>query len=155
MSITAWERMAKGIADDPELKGLTDAQIEAIIDVLALAIHADRSVSPVEVAGFNHLFFDLAWLEGRHQLVRDHVPGAAKRAVAAGADPEAARSLITAAASVISSGALREKVFEMAVSLASVDTKVKPEEREVLRALADGFGIDEGRRTAIVDAIDT
>jgi len=147
MSITSWEQMARDLVADPELEGLSDEQIKAIIDVLAMTLHADENVSPVEVAGFNHLFFDLPWLEERHELVREHIPRAVKRAV--GAD---ALAVAGDAAKHFELGSQREKVFQMAAILASVDSKVKEGENAILVGIAEAFDIDEERRSAIIEA---
>lgn len=152
MSIRAWEQMASELVDDPEMKGLTDGQVGAVVDVLALTIHADRKVTPVEVAGFNHLFFDLDWLEGRHDLVRELVPKSAAKASVDG-DRDQGLALARAAAEVLGSDSLKERVFVMAASLAAVDMKMTPAENEALGWVAEAFGIDEEQRSKIIEQV--
>lgn len=151
MSITSWEQAARDLLSNPILQGLPDEQVEAIIDVLTLTIHADQNVSPVEVAGFNHLFFDLPWLEDRDGLVREHIPVAVKKAMAAG-EGGTERALADEVASTLEDGGalLKEKVFLMASILASVDMRLKEGENKVLRVVGEAFGLDDHKRAELV-----
>ncbi len=149
MSVTSWEQMAGELVTDPAMASLTDEQVTAIVDVLVLIIHADSKVSPVEVAGFNHLFFDLPWLEGRHELVRNHLPRAAEFAAVAG-DGDKGRAFAKQAAERLEGTALRERVFEMAASLVAVDMRVAAMENVALTWLAEAFELDSTRRDAIL-----
>lgn len=149
MSITSWEQTARDLLSEAELQEIPDEQVKAIVDVLSLTIHADQNVSPVEVAGFNHLFFDLPWLEERHELLRSHIPISVKKAVGAGSE-EDSRAIAIDVASKLIGDSLREKVFLMASILASADMRLKEGENKVLHMVADVFNIDEDRRDAII-----
>lgn len=151
MSISSWEQRARDLLSDPRLQGLPSEHVEAIIDVLTLTIHADQNVSPVEVAGFNHLFFDLPWLEDQHELVREHIPVSVKKAIAAGEAGTECELAADAAARLEGGGtSLKEKVFLMASILASVDMKLKEGENKVLCTVGDAFGLEEQRRVEII-----
>ena len=141
MSVASWERLTRELVRDPSMQELTDDQVRAMIDVILLTMHADRRVSPLEVAGFTHLFFDLPWLQSREELVREHIPKAAERGAVAG-DEAKGRALARDVAERLGGDrALRERVFLMAASLAAADSAVEAGEKQALTWVADAFGI--------------
>ena len=146
MGLAAWQHVAAKLVQDPSLKDLNDDQIKALIEVLALVIHADRKVAPIEVAGFNYLFFDLTWLQHRRDLIRQHVPWAADKAAGTVIDPTKGPPVASELAARLSSAELREKVFFMAASLTAIDLRVEPGENEALRWLAEAFGLEDPHR---------
>lgn len=147
-----WKSLTEELGASPLLAALSDAQVEAVVDVLALVIYADETVAPIEVAGFNHLVFDLPWMEGRGELIRGYVRGSASRARQAVASEGAAMDLARAAASRLEGAELRELVLRMAASLAGVDMEVAPAEALALDRVAEAFEIDRARAREIVDA---
>lgn len=152
MKPTTWHQMAEGMSNDPALQNLADEQVKAIVEALAFTIHADNKVAPLEVAGFNHLLFDLPWLEGRHELIRDHVPVAAQRARTTQQQMEGESHAEDIAQRLVSP-AVMEKVFIMAASLAQVDMKLDPAENLALSRLGEAFSVNETRRQEILEQL--
>ena len=149
--MSRWQSLAEQFASAPDLAGLTDDQVRSVVEVLALTIHADETVAPIEVAGFNHLVAGLPMMEGRETLVHEHVKEANKRARAAVTDDSVRRELARDAASRLQGSGLREQVFRMAASLASVDFEVVPAEEQALGWLAEAFEIASDRARDIID----
>jgi tellurite resistance protein len=152
MKPVTWSEMAESMSNDPTLRGLSDEQVRAVIEALALTIHADNKVAPLEVAGFNHLLFDLPWLEDRHELLRSHVPRAAQKARAAN-DGLAGEVYAADIADRLGSQQVRERVFVMAASLAHVDMRIDPSENKALGWLIAAFGIDEPTRDEVLERL--
>jgi uncharacterized tellurite resistance protein B-like protein len=51
-------------------------------------------------------------------------------------------------------GARAEVAFVLAAAIAFADNAIADEENDTLNALAEGLGIDEGKATALLDAVD-
>lgn len=154
MKPTTWHQMAEGMSNEPALQDLADDQVQAIVEALAFTIHADNKVAPLEVAGFNHLLFDLPWLEMRHDLIREHVPLAAQKARATQVEI-AGKAHAEDIAQRLESPAVMEHVFIMAASLAQVDLKLDPAENLALARLGDAFGIERVKQKEIIEQLMT
>lgn len=154
MDVAKWSSVAKEFSSSLELRGLDDDQLRALIELLALTIHADSKVSPVEVAGFNHLFFDLDWLSDRQELVREHIPKAAERAAVDG-DAEAGLALARSAAEQLRSAEIRSLVFRISASLAAIDQRLVLRENRALGWIAEAFDIDTTEREAVIAEMTT
>jgi tellurite resistance protein len=151
--MSRWQSLAKDIGSDPVLRNLSAAQVAAVVDVLALSIYADGDVSPIEVAGFNMLVFDLPWAKGHAETIQQHVADAVGRIRASAGDEAQRRAMAEAAAAGLGGAALRENVFRMAAILANVDFELEPAEVDTLAWLAEVFGIDRARAQAMVDEL--
>ena len=149
--MTKWQSLAEDLGEDDALVDLTDDQVEAMVDVLALIIHADETVAPIEVAGFNHLVFNMPWTKGRRERLEDAVKGAASRAREAGADEEARQEIAHAASPRLGGAPVRERVFRMAATLAGVDLEVNAAEVRALSWLAEALEIDADSARSIVE----
>ncbi len=147
-----WQHAATRIDGDTRLREMSDDQLRALVDILVVVVQADRKVTPLEVAGFNHIFFDIPWLEGRHELLREAISAAG--VYADKADEEGLESLATDATEVLVVDELRDTVFLLAASLARVDLKLVPAECRALRWIAAGLGLDQERVRELIAQAD-
>lgn len=140
-----WQQLANELRTDPKLKDISEEQAEAIIDVLLLTIHADKKVAFMEEAEFEHMIYELPWFKSKEQHIDDYVKVATER-IKALEDEASFRAAAEEAASKLDDQNVREKVYEMAVTLAGADMEVNPEELAVLGWLAECFEIPEDKR---------
>lgn len=145
-----WREVDEALDVTATLSALDDRAAEAAVALLVLTVHADARVLPLEVAGVNHLLFDLPGLEARHERLREWVRRAAARAEA-GRSAEMLRSLVDEAAAAIPGPELREKVFAMAVALARVDLRLDPAESQALLWMSEALEIDAARARALIE----
>lgn len=143
-----WQKLANELKTDPTLKNLSEEQIEAVIDVLLLTIHADKQVAFMEEAEFEHMIQELPWFKNKEEKLEDYVKTATER-IKALDDNAAFRSATEDAATKLEDQTVRDKVYEMAVTLAGVDMEVNVEEQEVLRTLAECLEIPEDKRAPL------
>jgi hypothetical protein len=148
IAMIPWQKLANELKTDPTLKGLTEEQIEAVIDVLLLTIHADKQVAFMEEAEFEHMLYELPWIKDKEEKVEAYVKTATER-IKELEDSAAFRAAAESAATKLVEQTVRDKVYEMASTLAGVDMEVNVEEQEILNVLAECLEIPEDKRTPL------
>lgn len=148
MVMIPWQKLANELKTDPTLKDLSEEQIEAVIDVLLLTIHADKQVAFMEEAEFEHMIYELPWIKDKEEKIEAYVKTATER-IKALEDDAAFRAAAESAASKLKDQIVRDKVYEMAVTLAGVDMEVNVDEQEALNVLAECLEIPEDKRAPL------
>ena len=139
-----WQKLANELKTDPTLKDISEEQIEATIDVLLLTIYADKKVAFMEEAELEHMLNELPWIKDKEEKVDLYVKATTERIKEL--DNAELRAMAEAAAKKLDEPQVRQKVYEMAVTLAGADMEVSAEEKEVLGWLAECFEIPEDKR---------
>ena len=146
--MATWHQLADDLKTDAALADLDEGQIEAVIDVLVLTMHADEVVGFMEEAELEHMLFELPWMADKESKVDAFVKAATARA--RGVQDEAAfRAIADQVAARLPDEAVRAKVYLMAVTLANVDMQIHSGEHEALTWLADAFEIPESDRAIL------
>jgi hypothetical protein len=146
----SWQRLANEVKTDPALRHLTEKQVEAVVDVLLLTIHADQQVSFMEEAELEHMLAELPWSADKDERMPTYIREATQRLQALAAEGrERLRTVAESSAAALVDEKVREKVYRMAAELAGIDVAVNDMERDVLTWLADCFEIPESRRVVL------
>lgn len=148
----SWMKLAGQMRGDPVLKDLDEEQVEAVIQVLALAVYADAEVGLMEKTEFDDMMVKLPWMEDKETKVETLTKRAMARAKEARAD-DAIREMAGEAATRLGEPAVRERVYRMAATIACVDLHLHPDESRVLKHLAEAFAIDEGDAQRIIEEV--
>ena len=144
--MASWQELADELKTDPILKDLSEAQVEAVIDVLVLAVHSKGSKSFMEEAELEHMLFELPWIKDKEDKVEAHIKEQSAKVEAAESD-DALRDFAKAAATELEGSEVREKVYTMATTLAGADMEIHPAEQKVLNMIADEFEIRQELRS--------
>lgn len=146
----SWQKLANEMKTDPALKHLSEKQVEAVVDVLLLTIHADQQVSFMEEAELDHMLGELPWSTDKETRMPEYIREATQRLQALAAEGrERLRTVAESSAAALVDPQVREKVYHMATDLAGVDVAVNDMERDVLTWLADCFEIPESKRVVL------
>lgn len=147
-----WEEFADELRNDSVLAALTENQVEAAIDVLALSICADGSVGFLEKLELERQLAMLPWFTSKSGLLKSRIAGSLEYAT--GIDDEASfREVAEKAATKLGDPHVRRKIYEMAATLACADHYLHRKEKRALLWLADTFGISEADADALLERI--
>jgi len=114
-----WHKLANEMKTDPVLKHLTEKQVEAVVDVLLLTIHADQQVSFMEEAELEHLLAELPWSADKDERMPQYIHESTQRIQALAAESrERLRTVAEASATALVAPEVRDKVYRMATELA-------------------------------------
>ncbi|MFN3202388.1 MAG: hypothetical protein ACE366_28575 [Bradymonadia bacterium] len=143
-----WNQLADELSTNADLKSLTFEQGQSIIDLLAFIVHADDRVAFLEKTQLEHMLLEMPWAEGKHDEVDAYLEDAVKRA---GGDDwlGGLKTVSQRVALAVTSIKGREKVYEMAATLAAADFEYTDEERKALGILGDALEIGADIRSAI------
>ncbi len=136
---------------DRDLMDLSDGEVLAVVDALALAIYADFSVNRFEDDAFESLVTALTWGRGGEDGPLDRPVEVARMRAGAVTTPEALDAFAANVAGRLPASAL-EKVYSMIVTIAVADNEIKSEEEDLLSSFAGAFGIKAERAEAIYRA---
>lgn len=143
-----WNQLADEISTDAEFRNLTFEGGQAVIDVLAFIVHADDRVAFLEKTQLEHTLLEMPWAEGKQAEVEACLEDAVTRA--GGGDWLGNFKVVAERVAGALKGARgREKVYEMAATLAAADFELADEERKALDILGDALEITRERRGAI------
>jgi hypothetical protein len=146
----SWHKLANEMKTDPALKHLSEKQVEAVVDVLLLTIHADQQVSFMEEAELEHMLAELPWTTDKDVRMPAYIRDATQRIEQLASEGrERLRTVAEASAAALVDPAVRQKIYDMAADLAGVDVTVNDMERDVLGWLADCFEIPESSRAVL------
>ena len=148
--MTTWQQLADNLKTDSTLTDLTNGQVEAIIDVLTLIIHADEHVGFMEEMEFDQLLMELPWLEDKAGKVEAWRESATDKAEAVDGEEEF-MEIATSAAAELDDDEVRERVFTMAAGLCSSDGNICPDESEALHWLGRAFGLDSDQIEELIN----
>lgn len=139
--MSAWQQLADELSTDAILRGIDEAQGHLIIDILTSIVHADDRVSFLERTELEHLLFEMPWTHGKQSEVDTYIEEAVERASGDGGTDRAERfgALAKDAAGAFGETRLREKVFQMAATIASADLHIHETEQAMLDVLAAAF----------------
>ncbi len=143
--MATWQQLADELKTDPVLEKLDEKQVESLIDVLMLVMHADEKVAFMEEAEFDHLIYELPWVESKHDKIEAHIKTTRTRLGSVDGEADY-RKLVSDATKLLVSPDVRVKTYRMAVTLAEADMELHPDEHKVLTWLAEDFGIPEAQR---------
>jgi uncharacterized tellurite resistance protein B-like protein len=146
--MATWEKLADDLKTDKTLAALVEGQIEAIIDLLMLTIHADKTVAFMEQAELDHLLHELPWIQDKRALIDAHIEAVVKEIKDLEGE-EGYRAFIEGRAAALPSGEVRQKAYQMVLALVDADMEVHPQEKMVLEWLAEGLGIPESERVTL------
>ena len=122
-----------------EMQGLTDAQKDAIIDVVIAGVLADGAVDEAEVGKFDSEIRKVAW--GRTEAQMDEIIKASFEKINSFNSPEQAFALVKAAADTLTDQTIRQKTFALLMKVMYADQKMSANEKTVLTVFATAFQI--------------
>jgi uncharacterized tellurite resistance protein B-like protein len=134
-----------------EMKGLGEAQLDALVDVVIAGVLADGTVDDAEVARVDAELKKVPW--GRPDDVLDEKVRAAFTKINAFTKPEEAFLLVKAAADTITDPGLREKTFALLARVMYADKKMSPNEKTVLTVFATAFQIPLPKLAEISESV--
>lgn len=137
---------------DSDFAGLNDDQVQAVVESLVYAMHANSEASDDERKLLTEKLSELPWAwEGDNKA---RIPKMVSDAEAMLSGLGLFGSLgigmgISDIASRLPEGVVREKVFRMALGFVCADGTLDQEEKNVIGALGEAFGLDVGKARAI------
>lgn len=149
--MATWTQLADTLGTDPDLSHLDAAQVEGVIDLLTLVMYADEKVTMLERSEFEGQLESLPWIANKGDLVHVATERATEAAKEVG-DEKSFQAIARPAAARLPTDGVREKVFEMAVTLAHADLHLHPREVQALKWLADALGLDAEKAQATIEA---
>ncbi len=135
-----------------ELLRLDEGQIEALLDVVALAIYADGVIAVEEIEVFEEVARELPGLRDLSETELDARLHRARGHLQAITDPASASASLTGIAERLGDAPAREAAFGLAALIALSDGAVVRSEKNVLNRLALAFEIPTDRLQSIVDS---
>jgi len=142
----SWDALADELRNDPALSGLDEASTRAVIDLLALVVHADGKVGVLEQSEFEDQVDSLPWLAGK-----DVGPALARAKDTRG--ETAVRTAVQQATRRLNGLGVEDKVYRMAAQLAWADLNLHRDESTVLRCIAESLGLSPQAAAAIDAAV--
>ena len=134
-----------------EMQGLSDAQKDAIIDVVIGGVLADGAVDEAEVAKFDTEIRKIAW--GRSEAAMDEVIKASFAKINAFTTPEQAFELVKASADTLTDQTIRQKTFALLMKVMYADQKMSANEKTVLTVFATAFQIPLPKLAEMSEAV--
>jgi len=139
-----WKNLCDEISTDEQLKQLSQAQTESIINSLTLLMYADEKATILEEAEFEDLLLALPWFEEKDSLV-ERLAQAARSEAKGISEEDTFRAQLKSAADQLESATLKDHLFRMAVTLAFSDLHLHPNETLALKWMAEIFEISKER----------
>jgi len=115
-----------------EMNGLTDAEKDAIIDVVVAGLCADGNLKQNEIAKLDEEFRNITW--GRPEAVMVKTIRTAYDKIRAFTTPEQAVEMVKHVAATLNNQSLREKAFAMLARVLYDGNEMTPNEQTVLTA---------------------
>jgi uncharacterized tellurite resistance protein B-like protein len=134
-----------------EMQGLSDAQKDAIIDVVIAGVLADGAVDDAEVAKFDSEIRKVAW--GRSEAQMDETIKASFGRINAFTSPEQAFALVKSAADALTDQTIRQKTFALLMKVMYADQKMSANEKTVLTVFATAFQIPLPKLAEMSEAV--
>ena len=134
-----------------EMKGLTDAQKDAIIDVVVAGLCADGNLKQNEIAKLDEEFRHLSW--GRAEGAMVQTIRAAYDKIRGFSTPEQAVDMVKHVAATLTDQTVREKAFAMLARVLYDGNEMTPNEQTVLTAFCVAFQIPISRLKEIGEAV--
>ena len=134
-----------------EMQGLSDAQKDAIIDVVIAGVLADGAVDEHEVSKFDSEIRKVAL--GRSESQMDDTIKTSFAKINAFESPEQAFGLVKSAADTLNDPVIREKTFALLMTVMYADQKMSPNEKTVLTVFATAFQIPLPKLAELSEAV--
>jgi hypothetical protein len=136
---------------DSKFKKISQAQNEALLDVVALSMAADGLLQSEERAEVDAAIKLLSWAD--HSSPKLYFDGACDRAAGLLGDPEQLGAFLDEVNTKLETEWLREEAYYIAARVAAADADVAVEERELLSQLVVRFGIPKDRLRTITEKL--
>jgi tellurite resistance protein len=132
-----------------QLTGFEDARLEAVIETMLLAAHADGEFGPEERTQLARTVSELTGGE----LAEAKVAALVERIGAGAAADRSAR--IAAIRGRLGEPATCEAALELAIKVTASDGFIRTSERELIMELAEGLGVDVDKAADMVARVST
>lgn len=134
-----------------EMQGLSDAQKDAILDVVIAGVLADGQVDDAEVAKFDAEIRRVPW--GRTEDAMNEKVKASFTRINGFSSPEQAFELVKSCAETLTDPVIREKTFALLTTIMYADQKMTANEKTVLTVFATAFQIPIPKLAEISEAV--
>lgn len=134
-----------------EMKGLDDAQKDALIDVVIAGLCADGSLKQHEIAKLDEEFLHLDW--GRPNEAMERAIRASYDKIRGFTEPAQAVGMVKRVAATLIDSTVREKAFAMLARVLYDGNEMTPNEQTVLTAFCVAFEIPLPRLKEIGEAV--
>jgi uncharacterized tellurite resistance protein B-like protein len=134
-----------------EMRALSDAQKDAIIDVVIAGVLADGQIADAEADKVDSEFRKLDW--GRSVEEMEEKVKQSFTRINAFTSPEQAFGLVKSAAETLADPALREKTFALLMTVMYADRKMSPNEKTVLTVFATAFQLPLPKLAEMAEAV--
>lgn len=143
------QRMFQRFFADPELEGLTEDQIRAVIDLLHAIVWADHTVTDEEQRELRAQVLRMPW---SRKLDRPRLEEQLKSSLERASTRKEAglAALVRQAATTLPEGGVREKIAIMMIAISCADG-IADSERQLIDAFAAVAGIPQKRVVQLIE----